>query len=204
MVGAGVGRNGTNSLKVALEQLLGGTCHHMFEVLQHAEQEVPVWHAAANGTMPDWNEFLSGYTAVVDWPSASFWPEIAAAFPDAPVLLATRPTADWYKSAHDTIFNMVKPETPTGEDPWQDMVGDMLRNRFCADLANGPAMMAAYDAHNAAVRAAIPTSRLVEWTPSDGWGPICAALDVPVPDQPFPVTNTTTEIRDRFGLPPLI
>ena len=32
VIGAGVGRTGTHSLKIALEQLLGGPCHHMVEV----------------------------------------------------------------------------------------------------------------------------------------------------------------------------
>ena len=32
VVGAGVGRTGSNSLKIALEQLLAAPCHHMFEI----------------------------------------------------------------------------------------------------------------------------------------------------------------------------
>ena len=64
-------------------------------------------------------------------------------------------------------------------------------------------MIAAYEAHNAAVRAEVPADRLIDWTPTDGWGPICAALGKPVPDVPFPVTNTTKEFRDMIGAPPL-
>jgi hypothetical protein len=59
VIGAGVGRTGTHSLKLALERLLGGTCHHMLEVFAHPD-EVPVWHAAAEGRMPDWQPFLAG------------------------------------------------------------------------------------------------------------------------------------------------
>ena len=33
VVGAGVGRTGTASLKMALEQLLEGRCHHMLEII---------------------------------------------------------------------------------------------------------------------------------------------------------------------------
>ena len=50
LIGAGLGRTGTHSLKLALEQLLGGTCHHMMEVFGHPE-EVPVWHAAMLGEL---------------------------------------------------------------------------------------------------------------------------------------------------------
>ena len=48
VVGAGVGRTGTHSLKLALEQLLGGACHHMVEVFAHPEK-IPVWIEAIEG-----------------------------------------------------------------------------------------------------------------------------------------------------------
>ncbi len=38
IVGAALGRTGTNSLKLALEQLGFGPCHHMYEVRDHPEQ----------------------------------------------------------------------------------------------------------------------------------------------------------------------
>ena len=43
-------------------------------------------------------------------------------------------------------------------------------------------------------------ARLVEWQPGDGWEPICAALGVAVPDEPFPHENTTADFRGRQGL----
>ncbi len=44
IVGAALGRTGTNSLKLALEHLGFGPCHHMFEVRAHPEQ-LPYWQA---------------------------------------------------------------------------------------------------------------------------------------------------------------
>jgi len=38
VVGAGVGRTGTHSLKLALEQLLDVPCHHMLEILGDPNQ----------------------------------------------------------------------------------------------------------------------------------------------------------------------
>lgn len=67
LVGAGLGRTGTMSLKLALERLLGGTCHHMMEAFGRPD-EVPVWHAAMRGEPVDFPEFLAGYTAIVDLP----------------------------------------------------------------------------------------------------------------------------------------
>jgi len=32
----------------------------------------------------------------------------------------------------------------------------------------------------------------------DGWEPLCAHLGVPVPDQPYPQSNSTAEILTRI------
>jgi len=53
LIGAGLGRTGTMSLKLALERLLDGTCHHMKEVGAHPD-EVPIWHAAMRGDPDDY------------------------------------------------------------------------------------------------------------------------------------------------------
>ena len=67
VVGAGLGRTGTHSLKLALEQLLGGPCYHMIEVFGRPD-DIPVWHGAVEGESPDWSAFLADYVAAVDWP----------------------------------------------------------------------------------------------------------------------------------------
>ena len=72
VVGAGLGRTGTHSLKVALEELLGAPCHHMVEVFQHPEQ-AQHFRGAVEGRMPDWDALFAGYAATVDWPSCAFW-----------------------------------------------------------------------------------------------------------------------------------
>jgi hypothetical protein len=58
----------------------------------------------------------------------------------------------------------------------------------------------AYELHNARVRELVPKDQLVEWQPGDGWEPLCAALAVPIPDEPFPHVNTTEEFRSRVGV----
>lgn len=69
VVGAGLGRTGTHSLKIGLEQLLGGPCYHMVEVFPRP-QHVPLWHQAILGGPADWNSLFEGFVATVDWPSA--------------------------------------------------------------------------------------------------------------------------------------
>ena len=196
VVGAGVGRTGTLSLKAALEQLLGGTCHHMVEVFAHADEQFPVWTAAIDGEQVDWHALLGGYTAQVDWPGASFWPELSDAFPDALVLLSVRDPGEWYQSAANTIFSGLR--GGANGDPWMASMLRLLDARFSTALDDRGAMIEAFERHNDRVRSTIPADRLLEWTPSEGWGPICERLGVRVPDEPFPVSNTTEEFRARF------
>ena len=103
VVGAGVGRTGTHSLKLALEQLLGTPCHHMMEMFPDPAQQA-AWIDAVDGKPVDWHAMLARYGAQVDWPGASFWPELVAAFPDALVLLSVRDPEGWYRSASNTVF----------------------------------------------------------------------------------------------------
>ncbi len=201
LVGAGLGRTGTLSLKIALEQLLGGTCHHMAEVGAHPE-EIPVWHAAMLGEEPDWSAFLADYDAIVDFPGAAVWRELADAFPDTPVLLSTRESAEvWFTSANATILESTRrgPRDEASLDR-HAMVLAMFERRLTPDWQDQDAVMAAYEAHNQAVRDTIPASRLFEYQPGDGWAPLCAALGLPEPDLPFPKTNSTDEFRELAGL----
>jgi hypothetical protein len=201
VVGAGVGRTGTHSLKVALEQLLGGTCHHMIEVFAHPD-EVAVWTAAVDGKDIDWGGLMQPYVAQVDWPGASFWPELSAANPDALVLLSVRDPDQWYTSCMNTIFGGIRVMVDGG-DEWMSAIVRLFSERFSDKIEDRDAMIAAFERHNDAVREAIPADRLLEWSTADGWGPICERLGVPVPSEPFPVTNTTTEFREMLGMPAL-
>lgn len=194
VVGAGLGRTGTVSLKLALEKILGARCYHMMEVFTHPEH-VPMWHAAALGTMPDWNQLFRGYVAAVDWPAAAFWREIRAAFPDAIVLLSVRDPQSWWQSAHETIFQTSRASEDT---KWRGMVDAMFSQRFTPALDDRDACIAAFERHNAQVRDEVPADRLVEWQTADGWAPLCKALGAPIPAEPFPRANTREEFLARL------
>ena len=198
VVGAGLGRTGTHSLMLALEELLGGRCYHMAEVMERPD-DVPVWHAAIGGEQPDWRTFLAEYQATVDWPACAFWRELAAANPGAIVLLSVRHSADaWWKSFEATIAAGLAKPVPADRPEWAErrkMVVAMLTETFTPDWREREAAIAAYEAHNATVRATVPRERLVEWQPADGWEPLCSALNVPVPAEPFPRSNSTEEFR---------
>lgn len=195
MIGPGLGRTGTYSLKLALERLLGGRCHHMAEILADPQRHLPLWAPVLRGDEPNWNKIFAGYVAQVDFPGAAFWRELCRAFPDALVVLSTRPAADWYRSAAATIFQL---DDGHRSSPFRDLWRDRFGDRF----DDPAAMVAAYERHNAAVRSSVPAHRLLEWTVGDGWEPLCDRLGLPIPHQPFPRTNTTDEFRTHNRLDP--
>jgi hypothetical protein len=200
LIGAGPGRTGTTSLKLALEELLGAPCYHMLE-LRNRPGDPDVWADAYAGRLPDWADVFDGYAATVDWPAAPFWREMSAAFPEAPILLSTRDADAWWKSASSTIFvalaTYFAPDAP--DDGWTQM-GVGMMNAFTPGWRDEESAKAAYLAYNDHVRATAPTGRLVEWQPEDGWGPLCDAVGLPVPDRPFPHANTTADARAELGL----
>jgi hypothetical protein len=201
-VGAGLGRTGTHSLQLALQQLLDTPCYHMVEVVGHAEH-VPVWQQANDGDPVDWDALFEGYGSAVDWPVAAFWRELAEHYDDAVVLLSERDGADgWWRSANATIFEVSAQPRPDDAvfGPNYDMVQRLFSERFTPGWQDEATAKAAYEAHNQLVRATIPPDRLVVWRPGDGWSPICDALGVPVPREPFPHVNTTSDFRQLAGL----
>jgi hypothetical protein len=201
VVGAGLGRTGTASLKVALEQLLGGRCYHMLEVFER--DDAPAWDAAIDGDV-DWDSLLGDYSASVDWPASAFWRELLAENPEALILLSERDSPQaWWASMERTIVPTLQRPVPPDEPALvrqRAMIATLLRRRFTPEWDDAAASMAAYERHNADVRDGAPARQLLQWRPGDGWEPICAALQLPVPSAPFPRENTTADFRARQGL----
>jgi hypothetical protein len=199
VVGAGLGRTGTHSLKLALEQLLGAPCYHMLETFGKPDH-VAEWCKAVHDENPDWDLIFDGYVATVDWPAASFYGELMEKYSDSIVLLSTRSDAEaWWTSASSTIFAAIDRVAQAAPD-LELMILDLLETRFTPGWRTHDAAVAAYDRHNTAVRARVPADRLVEWQPGDSWGPLCRALGLDVPKEPFPHVNTTADFRAMTGL----
>jgi hypothetical protein len=193
VVGAGLPRTGTKSLKEALEILLGGRCYHMSDLFRNLE-DVPAWRAAIHGEETDWSSFPPDCVAAVDWPASAFWRELAVAHPEAVIVLSTRETAaQWWESCDATIFPVIrKVEYPEYEE-WLAMSRDLATRELGDPWDDRATAEEFYERHNAAVRSDAPATRLLEWRATDGWAPLCAALELPVPDEPFPHTNARTE-----------
>ncbi len=198
VIGAGVGRTGTYSLKLAINQLGLGPCHHMEAVLLGIAAQVPLWNDVLSGR-PDWQAVYRGFASAVDWPTACFFRELSAAVPSARFVLTTRDPEKWADSFAATIYKLIgdRDQAPPDKKAWLDMAaGVIARTGFPAGL-NQAELASAYVAHNEAVKAAVPASRLLVYQVKDGWGPLCQFLGVPEPAEPFPRTNHRAEFWDR-------
>jgi len=200
VIGAGFGRTGTHSLKIALEMLGFSPCYHMIEVFTHPGHS-EIWERAGRGEAIDWNALLGEYKAAVDWPASAFWRTLVKLYPDAKVILTERDAEAWYKSISQTIFEFMARGDEGITDPVllaQRKMGRVVvaENTF-GNRFDKEHVIAVYKANSEAVKRDVPKDRLLVFDAPDGWGPLCKFLNVPVPDAPYPLTNTTEEFRAR-------
>lgn len=202
VIGAGLSRTGTLSLKFALEQLGVGRCFHMIEMFQNPIVEP--FAAAARGEAVDWEQAFEGYAASVDLPSARFYREQAEAFPDARVILTVRDPEAWFRSTQSTVFS---PESPMRNRPadapppteMEIMLQAVVDEFFEHRLNDRETMLGVYHRHNEAVQRTIAPERLLVYDVAQGWAPLCAFLGVPLPEGPMPRVNSTAEFNARRG-----
>jgi hypothetical protein len=163
----------------------------MSEALAHPEHAT-TWVRAIEGDPPVWDTFLAGYAAGVDAPFSNCWRDLAAAYPDAPVLLSHRGDAEvWYRSMEATVLPRTREMRAKGaEDPMVPLFRVIFNGVF-TDIDDRDQVIVGYNRWLSEVRAHIEPDRLVEWRPGAGWEPICRALAVPVPERPFPHENST-------------
>jgi hypothetical protein len=202
VIGAGWGRTGTASLKRALEQLGFGPCHHMEEVIQ-IPADVPTWVRASQGGKVDWVTFLRGWGATCDFPSALHYRELAAAFPEAKVVLTVRDAEGWYESMRTTIVDSFKrfpnryivKYLPRVGAPFKVMNPSPLKASLMDRFEDKPAVIAQFQAHAEEVQRTIPPERLLVFDVKQGWEPLCRFLGVPVPAEPFPRVNDAKQFQ---------
>jgi hypothetical protein len=193
VIGAGFGRTGTYSLNAALEILGFGPCHHMADV-NSSDRQKAMWRAAGRGEPVDWEEIYDGFQSAVDWPTAHFWRELADYYPEAKIILTVRDPDAWLKSVSETIALTMGPDA----NPESFGVAVIRNKVFGNRIGDAEHVKAVFNAHNAEVIATIPKSRLLVYEVKQGWPPLCAFLGVPIPDEPFPMTNTTQGFRERI------
>ena len=200
VIGAGFGRTGTLSLKLALEELGFSKCYHMSEVVANPPH-VDLWRAAWRGD-DLWDDIFAGYRAAVDWPAVAFWTRLLRYYPSAKVVLTVRDADTWYRSARGTIFRSMteglSTKDPVRYDRMRLLKEIIIDGTFNGSLDDERNVVAVYSRHVERVIAEVPSDRLVLFDPREGWPPLCAAFDLAVPRVPFPRVNTFNKFVERW------
>ncbi|MDX8503163.1 sulfotransferase [Mesorhizobium sp. VK4C] len=209
LIGAGFGRTGTWSTFAALNRL-GFPSYHMQEVILNKANKghLDFWRKVANsppGSQHDWNRVFANYRATVDNPGCCVWRELMAAYPRAKVLLTLHPggAEAWYDSTIDTIyftenvwqFKVLEWLTPFGRK-FGDMSNKLVWGRALKGVMDDrDKAVARYNAYIDEVKAGVSPERLLVFKVTDGWGPLCDFLGVPLPNEPFPNLNDRASIK---------
>lgn len=198
VIGAGFGRTGTNSLKLALEILGFEPCYHMNEVFNHPHHAL-LWKDKVLGEPIDWEGILSNYQAVVDWPACTYWQELAEFYPDAKVLLSVRDPEKWHASMSKTIFPELSQPPPTNNQHLKvrhEMAKTLILDQtFGGKISDRSHVIEVYLRHNEMVQARIAKERLLVYEVSQGWDPLCEFLEIEIPKEPFPRINSKDEFQ---------
>lgn len=197
VIGAGFGRTGTASLKLALEKLGFGPCYHMSEVLANAGH-TGLWNDAADGR-PDWETIFKDYQSTVDFPASIYWRELAQFYPDAKIILSLRDAERWFESAQETILSP-KMWAFAGPTVWGGMLDRTIGRLFENKIHDHDTLTRVYNTHNEAVKAAFGPDRLLVFEAKDGWAPLCEFLGVAAPGEPYPRVNSREELQGMIAL----
>ncbi len=192
VIGAGLGRTGTFSLKFALERLGFGACYHMSEALAGARRNLPLWIEAAKGNA-DWDAIFEGYRSTCDYPACTFWRELADYYPEAKVILTVRDADNWFDSVNATIFSKPHRETFAG-GPLSEFFESTVYSDFGDRIDEREFMTDYFKRWNQSVIDEVPPERLLVYSAREGWGPLCEFLGVPLPDVPYPRVNSRDEL----------
>ena len=196
VIGAGFGRTGTMSLKLALEQLGLGPCYHMTEIVENPHH-ARLWRAADAGHRVDWTELFARYRATVDWPACHYYRELMREFPEAKVILTVRDPDQWYDSMANTLYSLKQAmQARTGGTRAAAIENRVWRETFSGRFEDRQHTTAVFERHNAEVIDCVPAERLLVYRVADGWPPLCEFLGVAQPARPFPLINSTRSFRE--------
>ena len=211
IIGAGLPRTATTTQMFALEELGQCPCYHMRDLLADLEAGLPLWEAVAAGK-PEWDRIFQGAVSTVDWPSARYYRELMAYYPEALVLLSVRPAEDWVRSMRQTVWGIFHGDTVLHHlcearrdlDPLWKRYMDLMRTMswdegtgaLAGETYSDEGLAAAMERWNEEVKQTVPADRLLVWDPSEGWAPLCAFLELPVPSESLPRLNDTASFRE--------
>lgn len=208
VIGAGFGRTGTMSLKVALEELGAGPCLHSMESLRGAPSGVETshWEQVASGKPIDWRRAFEGWGSTVDWLGARYYPEMLAAWPEAKMILSIRDPEAWYEScqaslhATRTLIGPLQQGLAESRQLLKAVDSAIWQDLFDGRFSDRDHALEVFEQHRRQAIDSVPAERLLIYDIREGWAPLCHFLEVPMPSTPFPHLNSREAFWTRFGI----
>ncbi|PYI11622.1 hypothetical protein BO78DRAFT_443746 [Aspergillus sclerotiicarbonarius CBS 121057] len=204
----GMPRTGTISIRLAFE-ILSYTPFHgrIMDSLPHL---YPLWtealearylHTSAIYTRPDYDKLFSGFNVSCNIPGTLVAEYLIKAYPEAKVILSTRDVDKWLGSMQNSVDRAVKWRSFDWVAGWDTKVINPWWKYHTFTHSLRPLIAPhgerqAYLDHYARIKALVPSDRLLEFNPADGWEPLCEFLGKPVPECPFPRVNNTQEFLE--------
>lgn len=220
IIGAGFGRTGTLSLKMAFEKL-GYKTHHAHDILHEYPEQKEIFYDILSQSKEDrinkklWNELLIepySYQATIDWPTSHYYEELLAQNPGAKIVLSVRDSGDkWWNSVNNTIWAKTK---VMSEWPMRLLLYLVMPSKtrkgllmafnetvwFNPDTFDGKfddkeRSIKIYNDWIESVKRTIPSDKLLIFNVKQGWDPLIEFLGVEKPSDciDFPRANSTKE-----------
>jgi len=214
----GCPRTGTLSMQEAYSVLGYASPYHFSSVFSNIK-DADMWQEAfaakfhGGPEIKDWrahfDQLLGHCGAVTDAPAVLFWQELVAAYPEAQIVLVERDMEKWLPSCETLLAGVLNPVAgyvlrytdPAWTGRWNGLGRAWVEALFgSTNLAKASSnAVARYEAHYAAIRAAVPADRILEYKLGSGWGPLSEFLGKPEPDVPFPHRNEAATLERAFG-----
>jgi hypothetical protein len=214
IIGAGFPRTGTNTLREALELLGLGKTYHMKQLLVHPEN-LHYWTTLRDTHTTDWEKLYDGYEATVDFPCYPWYKEHMKQYPDAKVILSTRPFEEWYTSFSSTIWKAQNPPEEEREAMAERIASDprlqsvmqvmgfakqiIVEDHFQGRFLDKEFIEKIFNAHDEEVKKYVPADKLLIFDVNEGWEPLCEFFNVEVPKGSLPHTNKKEDFHVMVG-----
>ncbi len=194
IIGVGIARTGTLSLKVALETIGYRPCYHMLDVFR-STRNIKILRAVGAEKNIAWRYLFNSYEAGVDFPFTTQYKNCLETFPEAKVILTVRDPDEWYESAKQTVYhiqrvliNLLPGGKKVGRKTiWHQLFDGRFEDRDYAIMA--------FNRHTEEVKRTVAEEQLLIFNVKEGWGPLCEFLDKPIPDESFPHVNRRSTMK---------
>ncbi|PWY66525.1 hypothetical protein BO94DRAFT_332000 [Aspergillus sclerotioniger CBS 115572] len=215
VLGLGLSRTGTSSLRQALLDLGYDDCYHFASCMNENPRDCDLWCAALEAkfqgqgrpfTRTEWDQLLGHCQAVTDTPCVVFYAELLAAYPDAKVILTVRDSPEqWFTSIcrtlMDTWFDVF--HTPTRSlqarvyrlfipETRLHRLSDLLHRHYMFGFMHNWGLHF-YQGYNAEIQRIVPADRLLLFNVKEGWEPLCRFLGKEAPPWDFPRSNEAAD-----------